>query len=560
MPLAHSTPLDAAPYPCYDGPMSEQAKIFLESIWPEEGPGWLVLWSKTRSMFFRSNDPEAADAADELARFQDVYWGLGLQAQPLPSPQRGGTDTVMAIPGLWLDVDVGVHDSGKVYPPTRDKAMELLHALPLDPSIIVDSGYGYHAYWLFNEPFLTPSSVERDEANIASNKWQASFRQQAANRGGWTVDPTFEIARILRLPGTLNHKFDTKNAVTVVENDGKRYNLSDLEEYMVETAYIPGAVVQISDDFELNPAAIYNQTKFFALYNSDERFKQTWDRTRKGFSPSEYDMALASAAAYNNWSDQEIADLIIAHRRLHGSDLKLRIDYYARTISKAREGHEKEKAADLNVATATKDEKLSFLGQEFGFPVLKIVKYDAEDPQYRIYVTDDSSVKLGGVDGILSAERFKRSIAKVMGRVLPAAVTNRRRWERISQTMFDVAESADVGDEATERGILFEWIISYLDENPASPADDSEERNKMAAIQQPFIWEDEVYICLGGDTGLEGYMARRRALITRKEMLAMLHAHGIKKARLSWRDNKQNKTISKNYWRINKNLLESYET
>ena len=47
-------------------------------------------------------------------------------------------------------------------------------------------------------------------------------------------------------------------------------------------------------------------------------------------------LVLASIAVVAGWSDQEIANLLIFSRRSNGDDLKLREDYYIRTISKAR--------------------------------------------------------------------------------------------------------------------------------------------------------------------------------------------------------------------------------
>jgi putative DNA primase/helicase len=79
--------------------------------------------------------------------------------------------------------------------------------------------------------------------------------------------------------------------------------------------------------------------KFAALLENEPKVKRSFEHKRKDLtdqSASSYDLSLATFAAYAGWTDQEIANLIIAHRRERGEDLKTRQDYFARTIAKAR--------------------------------------------------------------------------------------------------------------------------------------------------------------------------------------------------------------------------------
>jgi len=78
--------------------------------------------------------------------------------------------------------------------------------------------------------------------------------------------------------------------------------------------------------------------KMAALLANAITFRRTWEHRRdRRWSLSEYDLSLASFAAAVGWSDQEIADLIVAHRRKYGETRKgLRVDYLRRTIAKAR--------------------------------------------------------------------------------------------------------------------------------------------------------------------------------------------------------------------------------
>ena len=67
---------------------------------------------------------------------------------------------------------------------------------PLEPSIIVRSGGGLHCYWLFREPIELQNESERIKSTLRRLARAVDGDLQAA-----------EPARILRLPGTLNHKY-----------------------------------------------------------------------------------------------------------------------------------------------------------------------------------------------------------------------------------------------------------------------------------------------------------------------------------------------------------------
>ena len=95
----------------------------------------------------------------------------------------------------------------------------------------------------------------------------------------------------------------------------------------------------------LNPEANPPFDKFEALRVNDkyQHFTLSWEHRRadfKGQSQSAYDQSLANIAAMAEWTDQQITDLVVANRRKHGADLKLRQDYYRNTIAKAREAAE----------------------------------------------------------------------------------------------------------------------------------------------------------------------------------------------------------------------------
>ena len=81
--------------------------------------------------------------------------------------------------------------------------------------------------------------------------------------------------------------------------------------------------------------------KLAALCSGDPAFLATWEHKRRDLSdesPSGYDLALASRAAAAGWTDEEVANLLVAFRRRHGLDVAkaIREDYLAHTIARAR--------------------------------------------------------------------------------------------------------------------------------------------------------------------------------------------------------------------------------
>jgi putative DNA primase/helicase len=114
---------------------------------------------------------------------------------------------VLAIPGLWIDIDIKHPAHRKVtLPDTIEDVLAVINtAVPLPATILVDSGYGLHAYWLFRELWRFDDDVERTRAAHLLRRFQSTILT-AGKRQGWSLDSTFNLAQVLRIPGTYNHK------------------------------------------------------------------------------------------------------------------------------------------------------------------------------------------------------------------------------------------------------------------------------------------------------------------------------------------------------------------
>lgn len=210
---------------------------FFRALYPDAEHGTLVLFTlpDSRSHAFPVSEVDAAArTAVALADRCDVYFGVGLQGSVPTGGKRGGAEGVVALPGLWLDLDLRTPYRDRVdLPATVDEATELLDELPLPPTAIIDSGGGLYPWWVFNELWTFPDNEERDRAASLSKGWQG-FVLAMAKRRGWKLDATHDLARILRVPGTLNHKGVQPVPVRILRGGGPRYNPHDFEDFQAD--------------------------------------------------------------------------------------------------------------------------------------------------------------------------------------------------------------------------------------------------------------------------------------------------------------------------------------
>jgi hypothetical protein len=305
-----------------------------------------------RTRHFSSLTAAALHAAEE-AKTKEVYFGVGLAGRNFG--RRNSSSDIAAIVGLWADVDLAAPwRAEKPLPRTIDEARTILDKLPLAPSVLVDSGHGLHAYWLFKEPWVFETEGERIEAAKRARGWVETVRN-AARSFGWDVDSVGDLARVLRLPGTMNRKGDTPVEVRVLESSDRRYNPDDFEPFVAAEVPVEANEVQTSA-LALRPDAEPPADKFARLMCMSHAFSDSWNHWRDDFSDqsqSAYDQSLADIAALSGWTDQQIADLLIAVRRRHGHkpEKALRADYIAKTIAVARRGAQERAAEGVDLST-----------------------------------------------------------------------------------------------------------------------------------------------------------------------------------------------------------------
>lgn len=163
------------------------------------------------------------------------------KGQAYDVPVRFAANAV-SLKSFFLDVDV--KDPAKGYATREDAraAIDVFVAtvgLP-QPNVVVDSGNGFHVYWTLIEP-------------VKANDWLpwAYALSEACKANGLKCDTqcTIDSARILRIPGTFNHKTTPPHPValeTELEGDYPLSMITDALEPYIGKVSVPA---QVTSDF-----------------------------------------------------------------------------------------------------------------------------------------------------------------------------------------------------------------------------------------------------------------------------------------------------------------------
>ena len=206
---------------------------FFRALYPEESEGHTYLWTlpdKRTQVFAAAAHAEIAQAARNTGDAgKDVYFSVGLSERLFKAHERAKSADIIAIPALWVDIDIaGDAHAAKSLPPDYTAARALLPEM-LDPSIVVHSGHGIHAYYIFRELLDTRTEEERSAAEDLLRRLQGAVRARAAIYG-WHVDSVPDLCRVLRVPGTLNRKGGGAVSCVVAEySEELRYNAEDFD-------------------------------------------------------------------------------------------------------------------------------------------------------------------------------------------------------------------------------------------------------------------------------------------------------------------------------------------
>lgn len=277
--------------------MVDLNRQFLERVvvWPgdKNSPGWINLHTHLKNPDPKKNGGKPfvvgwpfktlndfisrATWLETTDSFYDVWYCTSQQSE-CGTNTKGNPKAVRLarnatwLRALWFDIDIKPGDTtGKHYTSLK-AALDALKAfrdkvgLP-GPSALVDSGGGLHVYWFSKDP-LDPAT------------WlpYADGLKALALAEGLLCDTglTTDNARILRVPGTLNHKYDPPRRVALLGGQlGRDYNFANdllfLTNHSSPRAKAPPANVANTPSEVTVPGAVFDapDPAFAALSPAD---------------------------------------------------------------------------------------------------------------------------------------------------------------------------------------------------------------------------------------------------------------------------------------------------
>ena len=217
----------------------------------------------------------------------------------------------------------------------------------------------------------------------------------------------------------------------------------------------------------INPEAEPTYLQMEILSNLNPRFRLTWEMKRSDLedsSPISYDMELANFGVASDLHDQVIVDLIIAFRSRNNLTKELRMDYYLRTLEKAKAEFARTqviaKQLDRMAGTESEDEDdddddnvqrraeaMESLQVIFpGFVIRRITTFSNSTKTSFVMETNRGNVRLHSIEDLLQQPRFTKRVAQEIRRVLDLKF-KKREWLAVAQLILDASVPEDRGGD-----------------------------------------------------------------------------------------------------------------
>jgi hypothetical protein len=182
-----------------------ETKTFLENVLGSDGYYSVLAFNDERRIqkFYDSIDAVIHAANNLDTQKLNTFYGLAT----FKDGNSRKSENVQHLKSFFLDLDCG---EGKDYP-NQTEAINALRAfvktLSLPKPVMVSSGYGVHVYWVLED------TVHPDEWTPVALQLKKMCVEH-----GLKADPavTADTARVLRVPGTHNHKGNTPKQVKVL--------------------------------------------------------------------------------------------------------------------------------------------------------------------------------------------------------------------------------------------------------------------------------------------------------------------------------------------------------
>ncbi len=495
-------------------------KQFYEDILSTKTDVKKLIWTQKnkKSHWFTSN--EDLIAFIEKHQSENIFFGVGVTKKKLSKMHRALADDIHSIRGFWNDIDIQggpdtVHKKDHL-PESLEKAIEIANSI-IDPTYIVFSGYGIHAYYLFYKHYLID---DFDYWTEFSSQFQ---RAHAKKYPQYTFDSTFDLARILRCPDSVNCK-DLKNKIEckiLKYNKDAYYTKEEIEDVIAfdesqtqQSVAEPPAPATVStkksaplkrwstkqyekwfkdENLILDKNATIDNDLMFDIAAAEPTLIEEYNhKIDRGDDLSRYDQALANIGVRFGLPNQQVINLLLMHRQKHdaGSKKITRKDYYARTLLQAlsKYGANKITQKKNNPTSSDKEILRQYLIDVLGVGISRIIRYDkTPNDQFDLELIDypNKVIKLGSfAEGIMNQKTFAAKIGAIGAKVPPPL--KMITWHRdIIPKLQALTINGKAPLTSTYEGQINIWIKEYFEARNIYTT--YQEYYEAQSFQQPFL-------------------------------------------------------------------------
>ncbi|MDQ1182040.1 hypothetical protein [Rhodococcus sp. SORGH_AS_0301] len=154
---------------------------------------------------------------------RNVYFGVNPVLPTVAFGRRGTENDVTRVYALFADLDVkdnGLHSLDEC----REVVDRLSRALTVNPIAVIESGHGLQPFYRIASPQSCSNVVggnenrlDREGWRLLYDRWGGLVRDQVRSvRPGADIDNVYNLDRILRAPGSVNHKAEPKPVRTTL--------------------------------------------------------------------------------------------------------------------------------------------------------------------------------------------------------------------------------------------------------------------------------------------------------------------------------------------------------
>lgn len=148
---------------------------------------------------------------------------------------RGGVAETAALPALWADIDLaGPGHAEQDLPPDETAGRQIIATSGLpEPTLWIHSGGGLYPIWLLDQPWhLDETNIEA--AQQLAKDWQRIIEHASASHGWRYGRGVGDLARVLRIPGTINRKAGLARPCSIISATTARYPVAQLQAALAE--------------------------------------------------------------------------------------------------------------------------------------------------------------------------------------------------------------------------------------------------------------------------------------------------------------------------------------